>query len=69
MSTLNSLIDTIYHGLTCSNEPVNQPDMAHYDSMSELKLGYLFIEELIKFFKNKKEQIKFALFVYYLFLI
>lgn len=45
-----SLIDTNAHGLTVSLEPVDNPDMAHYDSLSEIKLGNLFAEELIKYF-------------------
>lgn len=49
-SSINVLIDTIYHGLSCSEEPEGAPDMAHYDSMSQIKLGNLFAEEAIKFF-------------------
>jgi hypothetical protein len=48
-SDLNAVVDTISHGLTCSEEPEDAPDLAHYDSMSELKLGHLFAEELSKF--------------------
>lgn len=50
LSKLNVVIDTNAHGLTTSNEPFETPDMAHYDSLSEIKLGHLFIEELVKFF-------------------
>ena len=50
LSDMNVLIDTNEHGLTTSNEPEGTPDMAHYDSLSEIKLGHLFIEELVKFF-------------------
>lgn len=45
-----ALVDTIAAGLTCNEEPEDNPDMAHYDSLSQLKLGNLFIEELVKFF-------------------
>ena len=45
------VIDTNKYGLTCSNEPIDAPDLAHYDSLSQLRLGNLFAEELIKFFK------------------
>ncbi|MBR2442207.1 MAG: hypothetical protein IKB20_04000 [Clostridia bacterium] len=45
-----ALVDTIAQGLTCSEEPADNPDLAHYDSLSQLKLGNLFIEELVKFF-------------------
>ena len=49
-SPLNVVIDTNAEGLTCANEPAETPDMAHYDSMSEIKLGHLFAAELAKFF-------------------
>ena len=48
-SPMNLLVDTLSAGLTCSEEPEDQPDLAHYDSLSEIKLGNLFAEELIKF--------------------
>ena len=50
LSDLNILIDTNSYGLSCSNEPFETPDIAHYDSLSQIKLGNLFAEELIKFF-------------------
>ena len=49
-SPMNALIDTVSYGLSCSAEPAEAPDLAHYDSMSELKLGHLFAEEAAKFF-------------------
>ena len=48
-SDKNVLVDTIAHGLTCSEEPQDTPDLAHYDSLSQLKLGNLFIEHLSPF--------------------
>ncbi|MBE6537600.1 MAG: sialate O-acetylesterase [Ruminococcaceae bacterium] len=45
-SSMNRVIDTISEGLTCSNEPSDNPDIAHYDSLSEIKLGHLFIENI-----------------------
>lgn len=48
-SDLNVVIDTVAYGLTTSEEPEESPDMAHYDSMSEIKLGNLFIEYLAPF--------------------
>lgn len=51
-SSMNVVIDTISAGLSCSEEPIDKPDMAHYDSLSELKLGHLFGEEVIKFLDN-----------------
>ena len=48
-STMNTVIDTIAAGLECTEEPEGAPDLAHYDSMSEIKLGHLFAEALSKF--------------------
>lgn len=48
-SDMNVVIDTVSEGLSCSEEPADTPDLAHYDSLSELKLGHLFAEEAIKF--------------------
>ncbi len=50
-SALNILIDTNAEGLICTEEPEEQPDIPHYDSMSQIKLGNLFGEELAKFIK------------------
>lgn len=50
-SPLNVLIDTNAEGLICTEEPEQKPDTAHYDSMSQIKLGNLFGEELAKFIK------------------
>ena len=38
--------DTIGAGLTKKNEPYNEPDIGHYDSESEIKLGRLFAEAI-----------------------
>ena len=48
-SPMNVLIDTIAHGLVCDKEPQEQPDVAHYDSLSQIKLGHLFAEEVCRF--------------------
>ena len=48
-SPFNVLIDTVAEGLTCAQEPAEDPDLAHYDSLSEIKLGHLFIEHLSPF--------------------
>jgi len=48
-SYLNAVVDTITAGLTCDKEPEGAPDMAHYDAMSQIKLGHLFAEELAAF--------------------
>ena len=49
-SDLNVLVDTIAEGLTTAGEPVGAPDMAHYDALSEIKLGHLFAKALSPFF-------------------
>lgn len=48
-SHLNVVVDTITAGLDCSREPEENPDMAHYDSLSEIKLGHLFAEQIALF--------------------
>lgn len=48
-SSMNALVDTITARLTCSKEPEGDPDMAHYDSMSQIKLGHLFGQQIAKF--------------------
>ena len=49
-SPINVVIDTISEGLTTNMEPIDSPDIPHYDSMSEIKLGYLFVDKLVMFF-------------------
>ena len=48
-STMHALIDTNAEGLICTEEPQPTPDIPHYDSMSEIKLGHLFIDSLSQF--------------------
>jgi len=50
-SPMNALIDTNAHGLTCNLEPKDQPDIPHYDSLSQIRLGNLFALEIAKFFE------------------
>ena len=40
-------VDTIENGLTTKYEPVEEPDTAHYDCGSVIKLGKLFVENII----------------------
>ncbi len=47
-SRMNALIDTNAAGLVCSEEPKEAPDVPHYDSLSQIKLGNLFAEELAR---------------------
>ena len=49
LSHLNVVVDTITADLTCSQEPEKNPDLAHYDSLSEIKLGHLFAEHIALF--------------------
>ncbi len=48
-SPLNVVVDTVSAGLICTEEPRENPDIPHYDSLSELKLGHLFAEHLTPF--------------------
>jgi hypothetical protein len=41
-------IDTIKEGLTYNLEPELKPDLAHYDSLSMIKLGYLFAKTILE---------------------
>lgn len=45
MSYINDVINTNQEGLTFSTEP----DTAHYDSLSQIKLGNLFAQHLMKY--------------------
>ena len=46
LSPMNALVDTISAGLICTEEPEGTPDIPHYDSLSEIKLGHLFAEQI-----------------------
>ena len=50
LSPMNALVDTVSLGLSCSEEPADSPDLAHYDSLSEIKLGNMFAVESANFF-------------------
>ena len=50
---LNKVIDTNLYGLTCDYEPVENPDRAHYDSLSQIKLGHLYCNFLAEFYDWK----------------
>ncbi len=52
-SELNLYFSTIDEGLTTNLEPEEAPDLAHYDSMSELKLGHLFAEYIISSYEKR----------------
>ena len=46
-SPLNVVVDTDM--LVCTEEPADDPDIPHYDSLSEIKLGHMFAEQLAVF--------------------
>ena len=52
-SELNLYFSTIDEHLTTNLEPEGEPDLAHYDSMSELKLGHLFAEYIISSYEKR----------------
>ena len=54
-SNLNKYFSTIENGLTTMYEPYDNPDLGHYDALSEIRLGELFAEELIKIYENELE--------------
>lgn len=49
-SELNVYFPTIEAGLTTLYEPVEEPDLGHYDALSELELGRMFGREIIKIY-------------------
>lgn len=51
-SSINICIDTIAEGLTFDKEPIGNPDLAHYDSLSEIKLGHLFVEKFKEYYQS-----------------
>ena len=48
----NIFIDTNAEGLHTNVEPFNEPDTAHYDSESQVKLGELFAQSFEKYLSN-----------------
>lgn len=48
LSSNNYYIDTIKEGLTYNLEPESNPDLAHYDSLSQIKLGHLFANAVLE---------------------
>lgn len=51
-SDLNYYFSTIDAGLTYHLEPEGNPDLAHYDSLSTLKLGHLFGDYVIQAYRE-----------------
>ena len=52
LSSLNLYFSTIDNGLTTLNEPYYEPDLGHYDALSEIKLGLLFGEKIASIYKK-----------------
>ncbi len=52
LSPLNLYFSTIDNGLTTLNEPYYEPDLGHYDALSEIKLGLLFGEKIASIYKR-----------------
>ncbi|MBR7116608.1 MAG: hypothetical protein IKC87_02770 [Clostridia bacterium] len=46
-SVLNVYFPTIEAGLTTLYEPESEPDLGHYDALSELSLGRMFADEIL----------------------
>ena len=53
LSPLNLYFSTIDAGLTTLYEPVENPDLGHYDALSELKLGQLFGQYIVKSYEMR----------------
>lgn len=51
-SELNRYFSTIENGLTTINEPYDNPDLGHFDALSEIRLGELFAEELVRIYQT-----------------
>ena len=51
-SPLNIYFPTIEEGLTTLYEPQSNPDLGHYDALSELKLGRMFAAEILKIYQK-----------------
>ena len=48
-SPMNAVVETTGNGLTCTEEPIDSPDLAHFDSISQIELGHLFADSLSSF--------------------
>lgn len=53
LSELNLYFPTIEFGLTTLHEPIGEPDLGHYDAMSELELGRLFGEYIVRSYEMR----------------
>lgn len=53
LSALNLYFSTIDAGLTTLYEPAEDPDLGHYDALSELKLGQLFGQYIVQSYEMR----------------
>ena len=53
LSPLNLYFSTIDAGLTTLYEPVEEPDLGHYDALSELELGRMFGEKIVRSYEMR----------------
>lgn len=53
-SDMNYYFPTIEAGFTVHKEPEGDPDWGHYDAASELELGRLFGEHIVKSYKDRE---------------
>ena len=51
-SPLNVYFPTIEARLTTLYEPIENPDLGHYDALSELELGRMFAKEILKIYEK-----------------
>ena len=51
-SEMNIYFPTIEAGLTTLYEPASNPDLGHYDALSELELGRMFGREILKIYSK-----------------
>lgn len=54
LSPLNLYFSTIDAGLTTLYEPAEAPDLGHYDALSELTLGQLFGQYIVKSYEMRR---------------
>jgi hypothetical protein len=54
-SEKNIYFSTIDAGLTTLYEPDYEPDLGHYDALSELELGRMFAREILKIYQDSEE--------------
>ena len=56
-SELNLYFPTIEAGFTVHKEPEGAPDWGHYDAMSELRLGHLFGEQVVRSYQLREARL------------